>query len=576
MTYKYMPSIKIKLCAAVLVALTAFSASEFCNADETTNMNDFGAVDAVEQTNSNAVAQPEEVDIANAGDVADESVVITPSPLASVNGDDLVTISLDRVPVNDVIRMFTRISGANIICSIESDALVTVSLYDVHWREALSSVLDSVNLALVERSPNLFTVIQKADLATEPLTVASYQLDFLTTSDVVPVARQMLVSEGAVAESAPGNIVIIKETREQVARIKETLRSIDRPVPQVFIEAKFIEMNEQAIKDLGINWQALQGYTVRAGDLSWGYQMQRQNVREQMGMDRRFDLRRNEDTLRMLYDMDNVQYQEVDTSTSMPMATREVRDIVDTGRERTSELSRNITDQVRETRSAILSADEFAATLSALQQNDGISIVSNPKIIVASAETATIHVGQKDPEVRAVADTNLGGRLTYQRQDWIESGVRLEVTPVVNTEDIITLVINPTLSRVIGTAESGDVNIMIPILSTREINTKFNVRSGQTAAIGGLTQTRNEERTSRVPVLGSIPILGKYLFTHTHKTQVQDEVVIFVTVDMAPPESVLHRGVPSEAVLSRGHSVSFEQRMLRDTTEGREDAASDL
>lgn len=499
--------------------------------------------------------------------VGGSEITIAP-PLAAGAGDSNgVTISLDGASVNDVIKMFTRISGANIISSVESDAKVTVSMYDVPWREALSAVLESVDLALIEKSPNVFTIISKKDLAREPLEVDSYQLKFLTTPEMIPVAQKMLTTTNSVAEPAPGNIIIIKETREQIAKIKETLASIDKPVPQVFIEAKFVEMNEQAIKDLGINWQVLEGYKISAGNLQWAYQNENQTLEKREDLDRRWDRRQNVDTLSKLYDMNGIQYEEKETefleqppdsgnfiASSDLVPTRDISDVIDVGRELSSDLSKTVTETITDARSAILSADQFSLTLSALKQNDGIHIVSNPKIIVASGQEAVIHVGQKDPEVQAVADNNLGGRLTYQRKDWIQSGVRLEVTPVVNTEDIITLMIKPELSRVIGNAESGDINVTIPILSTREITTKFNVKSGQTAAIGGLTQTRNEDRVKKIPLLGDIPVIGKYLFSHTHKERVQDEVVIFVTVDLAPPESILDReGLPSDAVLSRGY-----------------------
>jgi len=501
-------------------------------------------------------------------DSVDGSEITLAPPLATgETAGNGVTISLDGASVNDVIKMFTRISGANIISSVESDAKVTVSMYDVPWKDALSSVLESVDLSLVEKSPNVYTIISKEDLAREPLEVDSYQLKFLTTPDVIPVAQKMLTTTNSVAEPAPGNIIIIKETREQIAKIKETLASIDKPVPQVFIEAKFVEMNEQAIKDLGINWQALEGYTITAGNLQWGYQNQNETVESRKDMDSRWDKRNNLDTLRELYDVNGIQYEEKETefleqppesgnfiASSDLVPTREVEDVIDVGRNITSDLGKTVTETITEARSAILSADQFSLTLSALKQNDGVHIVSNPKIIVASGQEAVIHVGQKDPEVQAVADNNLGGRLTYQRKDWIQSGVRLEVTPVVNTEDIITLMIKPELSRVIGNAQSGDINVTIPILSTREITTKFNVKSGQTAAIGGLTQTRNEDRVKKIPLLGDIPIIGKYLFSHTHKERIQDEVVIFVTVDLAPPESILDRqGLPSDAVLSRNY-----------------------
>ena len=151
-----------------------------------------------------------------------------------------------------------------------------------------------------------------------------------------------------------------------------------------------------------------------------------------------------------------------------------------------------------------------------------------------------------------MADSILGGRLSYERSGWIESGVRLEVTPVVNTDDVISVEIEPTLSRVIGFSESGDARVQIPILSTREIKSQFDLPNGMTAAIGGLTETREQEQVNKIPILGDIPVIGRYLFRHTHSEQVQDEVVIFVTVSLADTEAMEPRqGLPQDARLAR-------------------------
>jgi type II secretory pathway component GspD/PulD (secretin) len=462
-----------------------------------------------------------------------DTVVIQPTFAGDAARTNLVSISLDDVPIMDVIRMFSRISGANIVAGSELEGNVTVSMRDVEWRAALRVILDSVGLVLIEKDAGIYTIIGKDMLAAEPVETDSYKLKFLTVSDIFPVVQQMLVHTNASVAAAPGNTVIIKETVDRIAKIKTMIEVIDQPRPQVFIEAKFVELNDQAIKDLGINWQVLQGYTVGAGNLQWSLTDERQTVTETEDTLQRFDRRQNTDALNELYDVNANQYEERETtfveqppesgnfiaSTEL-VPTRQVTDVIDQGQN----VERNVRDQttraVTDIRTAVLTADQFALTLSALKQNDGIDIVSNPKIIVASGETASIHVGRKDPEIKAVADNNLGGRLTYQREGWIESGVRLEVTPIVNTEDIITMLISPQLSRVIGFAESGDVRVRIPILSTREIVSQFNLPSGQTAAIGGLTETREQENVRKIPLLGDIPILGRYLFSHTHTEKV--------------------------------------------------------
>lgn len=480
--------------------------------------------------------------------------------------DDRVTLSFVDEPIADVINMFTRIPGVRIVTSVQSDRRVTVSLYDTPWRDALESILDTVDLVLLEKRPGTLTIISKEDLAAEPVVSEGYRVKFLTSGDVLPIVSNMLVHTNGSVSTAPNNMLVIQETVDRISRIKDVLDEVDQPKPQVFIEAKFVELNEQAIKDLGINWRVLEGYRMGIGNLEWGYDQIRVRDRSRVDASEQYDRRSHLDQVSEMYDMQNVQYEDSRTTyTETPpgsglytgynelVPTRMVEDRIERGQSMTSNINDSTQRVSTEARGALLTADQLEVTLSALQQNDGISIVSNPKIIVSSGETATIHVGRQDPEIRAVADTNLEGRLTYQRAAWIESGVRLEVSPVVNTEDNISLHIMPTLSRVIDFAESGDVRVRIPILSTRTIDSRFNLTSGMTAAIGGLTETRDHEQETKVPLLGDIPIIGR-LFRHNHTERVQDEIIIFVSVEVAEPTQLTGReGIPGDGRLIHRH-----------------------
>ena len=73
-------------------------------------------------------------------------------------------------------------------------------------------------------------------------------------------------------------------------------------------------------------------------------------------------------------------------------------------------------------------------------------------------------------------------------------------------------------------------------------------------AIGGLTQTDERERVIKVPFLGDLPLIGKYLFRHTHTEKAQDEVIIFVTVAIADPGNLVQSsGIPEDGKLIYRH-----------------------
>jgi type II secretory pathway component GspD/PulD (secretin) len=471
---------------------------------------------------------------------------------------DLITISLDEVPIQDVIRMFTRISGANIVAGTNLQGSVTVSLQDVEWEPALRVILDTVDLTMVERDEGIYGIIRKSDLAAEPVTVDTVFLNYTTVSNVLPIVNKMLVSTNSSVSGFPSaNAIIVQETANHLERIKTTVKRLDIPRKQVFIEAKFVELNDEAIKDLGINWEVLQGYTVGASDMAWQYQATREWVKGNEKTSSQWDKRSQVDGLDRVYDMYGDEYQDGSSSyEEVPPEsdnfilvkdnepTRSLVDTIDLGKEIQQNLKDSFNKSVADVRTAVLSADQFQLTLSALKQNNGADVVSNPKIIVASGESAKIHVGRRDPILKRDTDSKVE-TVTYSFDRYQDSGVELEVVPIVHTKDEISLYIQPQLSRVLGYAQSGDANIQIPILSTRTIRSKFNLTNGKTAAIGGLTETQKREQVKKIPLLGDIPIIGKYLFSHTHEENVQDEIIIFVTVQVAKAQDLREEsGIP--------------------------------
>lgn len=201
-------------------------------------------------------------------------------------------------------------------------------------------------------------------------------------------------------------------------------------------------------------------------------------------------------------------------------------------------------------RSAVLSAQDFALTLHALQNLNGVRVVSNPKLLVANGETATFHSGEEEPNIRAVTFGDNATRVAYELQGTIDVGLKLEVKPIISTARNITLRITPELSDVVGRIEVGEAGTSFPIVSVRRVNTEFALDSGKTVAIGGLSRAREEERVTKVPLLGDIPLIGKYLFRRTVTDKRQDEVIIFVSVDMAHVDDLNNSfGIPEQSEL---------------------------
>jgi len=499
---------------------------------------------------------------------AADSVTGQGAGLTAVDESGMISLDLVDVPLDVVVRMFTKISGVNLVMGTNVAGRVSVSMHNVAWRPALNAILDSAGMGLMERTPTIYTIVPANELAAEPLTTDTIFLRYTTTTNMIGAVRGMLVSSNATATALPhANAIIVKEQSARLQDIRGAVDKIDRPRAQVFIEAKFVELNDQAIKDLGINWQALQGVQVGVQNLVWSTTATRDRVKLRDNRSTQWDKRQNVDGVRNLFDVDNQQYEEKETTaeefppgsgsyiaTTKLTPTRTVDDTIDRGRDVTQELRDTNQKTVQDVRTAVLSASDFNVVLSALKQNEGTSVVSNPKIIVSNGETALIHVGERRPNIVARPQQGVQNiSYAYELDGFIDIGVKVEVSPTVNTESNITVRIAPELSRQIGSVEPTP-GLTYPVLVTRRIDTEFTLESGKTAAIGGLIQNSDQEKVTKVPVLGDIPLIGKYLFSHTHKEKRQDEVIIFVTVSFIRADGLRESmGVPSEGELIHRH-----------------------
>ena len=517
---------------------------------------------------------------------AAETLAVPPMTKPAGTDKELISVAVDDVSIQEVVKMFTRVSGANIIATPTNlQGKVTVNLQDVEWKPALSSILDMYNLTITEKSPGsgIFSVMPKPPGATEPLVAATIVLNYAPVSNVVALVQPLLGKEGTIAPFPNGNALVIRSTAVTVNEVRKIIEEIDKPRNQVYIEAKILELSEDAIKDLGINWQILQGYSIGVGGMQWGLQENRDKT---IGRDDRLtqtDNRRITDTTAESFDSTGAQYDQWTTRTDPQgntyyeqVPTRAFNNTIDQSINVSRNLQNTFTKTVADIRTAVLSADDFQIVLSALKQMNGVNIVSNPKIIVANEQTAAIHIGQTEPNIKGTVTPGQQGQAnttTYsldEKQPYFEYGISLDVTPTINNMSNIVVRIVPKLTRFRRNKTAPDNNTY-PITDVKTVQTMFSLESGKTAAIGGLTETSDREVTSKIPLLGDIPLLGKYLFSHTHTERSQQETIIFVTVCMANPQSVEeNQGVPAGSTLV--HKRVAAEKLTKETRGGQEKA----
>jgi type II secretory pathway component GspD/PulD (secretin) len=170
--------------------------------------------------------------------------------------------------------------------------------------------------------------------------------------------------------------------------------------------------------------------------------------------------------------------------------------------------------------------DEFQLAVRALQQVSDTKILSNPQILVTNNEEAKIHIGDTVPYIISTVNGTGDNAITSEDVRFIDVGLKLDVTPVINDDGIVTMRLRPEISNVVGRLESSKGGI--PQVNKTEVETTLMVKDGMTIVMAGLRKEDKSHIKKGLPVLMNIPYLEK-LFSRTTDSIESTEVVILIT-----------------------------------------------
>ena len=180
-------------------------------------------------------------------------------------------------------------------------------------------------------------------------------------------------------------------------------------------------------------------------------------------------------------------------------------------------------------------------TLKALIETGDARIRANPSVAASNGKEAMINVG-KVVNVKVTTGTQLAPVTSLQT---INAGITLKMTPVIGSTGEIIIDLSTEVSAITAVGVEG-----LPEISTRKANTTIRVKDGQTIAIGGLIQNDDINSDNKIPILGDIPLIGS-LFGSRTKTENESELVILITPRLikegenlsSPLEQIIPKGV---------------------------------
>lgn len=275
-------------------------------------------------------------------------------------------------------------------------------------------------------------------------------------------------------------ILIVEGSDAQIEQVQEVLANIDRPLRQVMLDFKVVELTETGAKRLGVQWSDDAGA---------------------MGV---FNTTFAEIVPSLFYsDPSMITNEEFSLGTINADGEVSPGDIT----------AFNIGTFGR---SPLL----IKAALSFVIENSDSKVLASPRIATQSGEEAEVYVGQRYPIV--FYDPRAG---QFQVQ-YVDIGTRLEAKPEVKDDGHIIVEVTPTTS-----SAGALVNNQYPITYERTAKSKVRVKDGDTIVLGGLISDSESHSVSKLPLLGDLPIIGA-LFRYESNDSSRSEVVFMVTPHM--------------------------------------------
>ena len=181
---------------------------------------------------------------------------------------------------------------------------------------------------------------------------------------------------------------------------------------------------------------------------------------------------------------------------------------------------------------AFLPGLNLGASLQALESKGVVQVLAEPNVMAINGKQASFLAGGEYP-YPVVQGTSAGGAgaVTIQFKEY---GVRLNFVPTITPRGTIRLQVAPEVSSLDFTNAIQISGFDVPAITTRKMRTEVELSDGQSFAISGLLDNRENEVFQKIPFLGDVPILGK-LFQSMQKTRTNTELLVIVTPEVVAP-----------------------------------------
>jgi type IV pilus assembly protein PilQ len=404
-----------------------------------------------------------------------------------------LSLNFQNIEVRAVLQLIADFTGLNLVASDSVQGAITLRLQNVPWDQALDLVLKTKGLGqrqmgsvlliapaaeiAAREKVELEAVRQVEELA--PLVTEYMQLKYAKASVLATLltSEQGLLSErGTAVVDERTNTLLMKDTSANLEKVREAIIMLDVPVRQVLIEARIVVANTSVGKELGVKW----------GGASF---------------------KDNGSSQQTLTEGSQILFDRATTGSSTQTIDLTNANVVDFG----------ATNAAASTLAIGYQTADFLLDLelSAIETEGRAEIVSQPRVITADGQTASIESGTEIPYQQASSSgaTNVAFKSAV---------LRLEVTPQITPDDRI------IMDLMINQDSVGELTSAGPSINTNSVETQVLVENGETVVLGGIFRSEDVTTIRKTPFFGDLPLIGA-LFRYKSKTDTKSELLVFIT-----------------------------------------------
>lgn len=408
-----------------------------------------------------------------------------------------ITMRMQDTGVDAILRALARAVNINILINEKVGGTATVNVTDADWDQLFNGILRSHGLTytwegdilrvmtMEDMERDLKRATQKRDIRlAAPMTTRIVSINYADEKKLKESLEQFLSITkdgkkiGSVMVDEHTKALIVKALPEDMERLMRMIDALDRPTPQVLIEAHIVEANRTVARQLGIQWGGLAARREGAN-----------------------------------------QYLTAGSNSSGTIGNPLSPEI-----EPTSGMMANFPATLADGQgftigyiSETVGGNILSVQLSALEEDGYLNILSSPSISTLDNQFAVIESGATVPFQTVSKEGNIN-------IEWKDAVLRLEVQPHVIDEETIKMLIKTRKDELDFSNEvAGN-----PTIITKKAETRVILQDGQTTVIGGLNKETKNNSDSGVPYLMEIPLLG-YLFKGIAKSDAKEDLLIFIT-----------------------------------------------